>query len=648
MSFEKKVPEWNNAGTEPSESLKKNGFVGGYKPPASVFNWFWHSVSEVLKELQGATPSDFGAVTYGERQSISEGANLNDLVEIGGYGCIMTSTAETLANCPVKSAFILDVINSVGGPYKDLNTPFVYLVQRLMTFDGIEYIRSIYVDGSLNKHFTTWQKITWKSELPTTAKEVSAMPFFLGTVNGTDFTFDTANSLGTYGVSWVDCPAESSPKGVAGTVYGTLLCHINNGYEKTDYNWLTQIFIQASNTSATHDIYVRRKINADAFTAWDRIALASDYQHGTKYIESGNLNDLKEVGYYFATGSNTCTNTPTDTSTTGFGLEVKRVAGSLLAQICTVQDIQYIRYFNGSTWQAWRTVYNSITPMTEVTAGYAIHPVMNNCSNSDINELKSAGFYYGYQGMLHAAATDEISVIEVISYSTDWLLQRQTRLTDGRTWCRYFYSGTSWSDWYRLYTSKDKPSPTDIGAANTAFSNIPDISAALKNIRATDNFKGTINGTDYTFNTALTQGEYSVSGKSVDGAPYTGDIYGKLVVLVNNGGTHDNSTNWIWQVFYSTLFNRIYFRTKINSGSWSEWGAVYNTQYKPSASDIGAAASSHTQAANTITAGTFAGTVYANRGDSGQAAGQYLVRNSKLASAEENPTVNGEINWTYK
>lgn len=53
----------------------------------------------------------------------------------------------------------------------------------------------------------------------------------------------------------------------------------------------------------------------------------------------------------------------------------------------------------------------------------------------------------------------------------------------------------------------------------------------------------------------------------------------------------------------------------------------------------------HTQAANTITAGTFAGQVVAN--SSGQAPGTALVRNTKLVAAEETPTVNGEIFWTY-
>ena len=61
--------------------------------------------------------------------------------------------------------------------------------------------------------------------------------------------------------------------------------------------------------------------------------------------------------------------------------------------------------------------------------------------------------------------------------------------------------------------------------------------------------------------------------------------------------------------------------------------------------DIGAAASSHNQGASTITAGTFAGQVAAN--SSGQNPGTSLLRNSKLVSAEENPTYDGEIVWHY-
>lgn len=54
---------------------------------------------------------------------------------------------------------------------------------------------------------------------------------------------------------------------------------------------------------------------------------------------------------------------------------------------------------------------------------------------------------------------------------------------------------------------------------------------------------------------------------------------------------------------------------------------------------------SHKQAASTITAGTFGGQVVAK--SDAQAPGTSLLRNSKLVSADTNPSNNGEINWTY-
>lgn len=145
-----------------------------------------------------------------------------------------------------------------------------------------------------------------------------------------------------------------------------------------------------------------------------------------------------------------------------------------------------------------------------------------------------------------------------------------------------------YGDWITMYSTLDKPTLKELDAVNTAFSNIPDRALALKNIHATDNFKGTVNGIDIAFNTALTQGEYSVAGINMDNAPYTGSIYGKLVVYVSNGGTHDNASNWIWQVFYSTLNNTMYMRSKINEGVWSDWIKIYNQNNKPTMAELGA------------------------------------------------------------
>lgn len=77
MNFVNLPPEWNNTGTEPSQTLKDNGFAPGYKPPAAVFNWYWSKVGACLSEIQknvlgkkfvASLPSssryyDFGTVT---------------------------------------------------------------------------------------------------------------------------------------------------------------------------------------------------------------------------------------------------------------------------------------------------------------------------------------------------------------------------------------------------------------------------------------------------------------------------------------------------------------------------------------------------------------------------------------------------------
>ena len=52
MNFNNTFPEWGQEGTPPSTTLKTEGFKGGYKPPASVFNWFWCKVMKALTELQ--------------------------------------------------------------------------------------------------------------------------------------------------------------------------------------------------------------------------------------------------------------------------------------------------------------------------------------------------------------------------------------------------------------------------------------------------------------------------------------------------------------------------------------------------------------------------------------------------------------------
>lgn len=97
------------------------------------------------------------------------------------------------------------------------------------------------------------------------------------------------------------------------------------------------------------------------------------------------------------------------------------------------------------------------------------------------------------------------------------------------------------------------------------------------------------------------------------------------------------STNGLWRKLTATKTNSngtapTTYECTCMSDTWSEWTKVYTSTNKPNASDV--------------TAGTFAGQVVANSG--GQSVGTSLLRNSKIVSSDTNPTVNGEINWTYK
>lgn len=102
------------------------------------------------------------------------------------------------------------------------------------------------------------------------------------------------------------------------------------------------------------------------------------------------------------------------------------------------------------------------------------------------------------------------------------------------------------------------------------------------------------------------------------------------------GYTPQKGTDYFTEADKEEIARQAAGMVDVPSGSWND------LKDKPSAFPPEA----HNQAASTITAGTFAGEVVANA--SGQAASSYVVRNSKLSSTEEAPTVNGQICWKYE
>ncbi len=76
MDFNNQFPEWKEEGVEPSTDLLSSGFQGGYKPPATVFNWFWSKVMKAITEIQtkmnSLTKADVG---------LSEVDNTSDILK---------------------------------------------------------------------------------------------------------------------------------------------------------------------------------------------------------------------------------------------------------------------------------------------------------------------------------------------------------------------------------------------------------------------------------------------------------------------------------------------------------------------------------------------------------------------------------------
>ena len=85
---------------------------------------------------------------------------------------------------------------------------------------------------------------------------------------------------------------------------------------------------------------------------------------------------------------------------------------------------------------------------------------------------------------------------------------------------------------------------------------------------------------------------YSGGGNNVKNKPSGVGHFG-LMVMRSAGGVTT-------QILTAPESNALWVRTN-DSGSWQSWSQVYSTGHKPSASDIGAAASSHTHPASQIT-----------------------------------------------
>ena len=93
-TFEHTLDEWAKNGTKsaPSSTLKSTGFVGGMKPPASVFNYQWDKIAKAITELQQyALTEDPSGGIWQQLAAVATSGNYNDLLNKPDFKAVATS-----------------------------------------------------------------------------------------------------------------------------------------------------------------------------------------------------------------------------------------------------------------------------------------------------------------------------------------------------------------------------------------------------------------------------------------------------------------------------------------------------------------------------------------------------------------------------
>lgn len=181
-----------------------------------------------------------------------------------------------------------------------------------------------------------------------------------------------------------------------------------------------------------------------------------------------------------------------------------------------------------------------------------------------------------------------------------------------------------WSDWAQFYTTANKPTASDIGAATSTHSHT--------SMGVNDTRNNNENPTALCANSQI-RADFKMPGKinlTGSSASYVGTITFRPF-----GSANDWSGGKATQLAFADEGN--VFMRKGTGTTWSDWTQFYTSSNKPKASDIGAAASSHTHN-------------YAGSSSAGGAATSANKVNSTLTiqgNGKSLGTFNGSANKTF-
>lgn len=225
----------------------------------------------------------------------------------------------------------------------------------------------------------------------------------------------------------------------------------------------------------------------------------------------------------------------------------------------------------------------------------------------------------------------------------------------------------TWKPWTAIYTHEAPPTAADVGAlakvGDTATGNLTAPKFIMNAAQGTGdgdavrydylanqlpNRAGLI-GASKDLNTYQTPGFYvqPATADATSGSNYPVDLAGTLLVLKSAG---------ISQIYitYSTDGNRRIYYRNFYSSAWSAWTAIYDTNFKPTAADVGAAPLSHTHTAaqgnQDIVAGSYGqvGTYALLHCDAGATSIGATQSGSSLHPADAEGYSSGAMSGTWK
>lgn len=605
MIFEKKVPEWPNAGTEPSESLKESGFVGGYKPPASVFNWFWHGMSEVAKELHGA-----GLFAHLGDNPINQDGDTVDAWAALGSGYARYTDAGTLKDKPSKYGVLLNFC--VNG--KDMFQLWY------ATTTGPMYHRS----GNANGWNGTWKKVYDTANNPaitdiltsqlsvelggtgaTTKKDAFKNLAFLGQnpiASIEDDTIENWVALGS-GFAWI---SELDRLNKQPSNYGLLINYVPNSYEVTQI-WKTHssgpMFIRSGNRNGWGQQWTKvydtankptpaeigaiPVINAES-ASYDMDIIAASGDHEALYITNANT-----LGTPYKKGVSTYTEALILSygSSANYAMQVAFISGGQ----------PFVRYLHNGELSEWFNVLTSAQLITLEQGGtnannradamYNLafigeNPITATSEDTAENWVKLGtgyAWFIGYNQLLNQPSQYGmlLNLVNGVEVTQIWKSH-----ANGAIWTRSGNKAGWGQVWARLYDTLNPPTADNITGILPLISGgtgANSAAGALTNLHAFRNLgkeivKSVADDTVANWATIDSGYSYYENKGLLNDQP---SQYGILISF--------RQSTEVFQLWRTQSGGPTYWRSGNSAGWASTWAKVYDIQNKPTPNEIGAA-----------------------------------------------------------